>query len=294
MSNGVLPALSDNHFGITFMYKARPPKGAGIVNETKINFADTCWPCSTGRWTWSRGRSRRGSSACKDCNITKCKQDQIQPVVKRFSSEKSQKLWLCFPPWVDGHGDEGYIRVGWFLSRAECRRPGSLLAHLANLWFGEIFEGVAVVTCNLATSGLNCIWRSTRVCWYSPASVKVLQPRCRNISSTRILPVDAGALWDPMWTYKSDCVMASGERESPKLPHIRLRVLSREQLAFDATAQREKRNTWTLISNTLNFSQHLLYQLLSNNVPSSYMYIQKSTSLNFLDALEMMLSQGKW
>ena len=194
MSNGVLPALSDNHFGITFMYKARPPKGAGIVNETKINFADTCWPCSTGRWTWSRGRSRRGSSACKDCNITKCKQDQIQPVVKRFSSEKSQKLWLCFPPWVDGHGDEGYIRVGWFLSRAECRRPGSLLAHLANLWFGEIFEGVAVVTCNLATSGLNCIWRSTRVCWYSPASVKELQPRCRNILS--ILPVDAGAFYE--------------------------------------------------------------------------------------------------
>ena len=103
MSNGVLPALSDNHFGITFMYKARPPKGAGIVNETKINIADTCWPCSTGRWTWSRGRSQRGSSACKDCNITKCKQDPIQPVVKRFSSEKSPKL-IAFPtlswwPW---------------------------------------------------------------------------------------------------------------------------------------------------------------------------------------------------
>ena len=88
--------------------------------------------------------------------------------------------------------------------------------------------------------------------------------------------------------------MASGERESPKLPHIRLRVLSREQLAFDATAQREKRNTWTLISNTLNFIQHLLYQLLSNNAIFLYVHSKIYLFEFFRCFGNDALTGGKW
>ena len=61
-----------------------------------------------------------------------------------FPSRTPQNHIFCPLPWVDGHGDESDIRVGWFLGRTKGRGSGRLLAHLKQkkgkyiLRFGQI------------------------------------------------------------------------------------------------------------------------------------------------------------